>query len=337
MSDLKIFSAGDVTLQSGGSLAGAYLAYKTYGQLNAARDNAVLLPTYFMGTHAENEWLIGDDLPVSPRRYFIIVPNMLGNGISSSPSNTPAASAGPAFPLVTHYDNVRLQHRLITEQLGVRRLALVLGCSMGGQQAYHWGALYPQMVDRIACICGSAKTSRHNFVFLEGPKAALFAAEDFRNGLYEAPPAKGLRAFARVWAGWAWSQAFYREKLDQRLTGTSTLDAFITSGMEAVVRSKDANDLLAMLATWQACDISDNPVFSGDFARALSAITARALVMPSMTDLYFPPEDNEYEVAHMPNAELRVIPSIWGHTAGLGLNPDDSKFICEALADLLAS
>jgi homoserine O-acetyltransferase/O-succinyltransferase len=337
VSDLQIFSAGDIELQSGEILHEAFLAYTTYGRLNDARDNAIIYPTYYMGTHAENEWLIGPGRPLSPGRYFIIVPNMVGNGVSSSPSNMPPLYGGPRFPLVTIYDNVRLQHRLLTEQLGVKRLQLAVGYSMGGQQAYHWGAMYPEMVDRIACICGSARTSRHNFVFLEGPKAALCAAEDFRAGNYVTPPTKGLRAFARVWAGWAWSRAFFRERLDQSLTGLATPEAFIAATMEAGVQSKDANDLLAMLATWQSSDISANPKFSGDLVRALSAIAAKALIMPCRTDLYFPPEDNEFEVAHMSRAELRIIPSVWGHMAGSSFSPDGSEFVRDALTNFLGS
>ena len=99
----------------------------------------------------------------------------------------------------------------------------------------------------------------------------------------------------------------------------------------------DANDLLAMIDTWQRADISANGVYDGDFAAALGAITARAMVMPGRTDLYFPPEDNEIEVAMMPNAELRAIESIWGHLAGgPGFNPPDAAFVDAALRELLA-
>ena len=99
-----------------------------------------------------------------------------------------------------------------------------------------------------------------------------------------------------------------------------------------------ANDLLAMISTWQKADISNNHFYDGDFRRALNSIKAKAIVMPGRTDLYFPPEDNEIEVALMPNAELRPIESIWGHLAGgPGCNPVDSKFVDDALKEILAS
>ena len=91
-----------------------------------------------------------------------------------------------------------------------------------------------------------------------------------------------------------------------------------------------------MLWTWQHADITANARFNGDFAGALQAIRARAIVMPSETDLYFRVRDNQLEVAQMPNAELRPIPSIWGHAAGLGVNPVDNGFIDAALNELLA-
>ncbi len=193
------------------------------------------------------------------------------------------------------------------------------------------------MVERIAPFCGSAKCSRHNFVFLEGVKAALTADAAFADGWYDAKPQKGLRAMARVYAGWGFSQAFYREELDRKALGYSSLEDFLVAFWEGFFLPKDANNLLAMLWTWQNGDISANELYGGDFPRALAAIKARALVMPCRTDLYFPPEDSQFEVSHMPNAELVVIPSIWGHFAGgPGTNPEDVRFVDAKLKELLA-
>ena len=115
----ETFDLGDVALQSGATLQGMSLAYKTYGTLNAARDNVVVYPTFYSGTHADNEWLIGETMALDPRKYFIIVPNMFGNGVSSSPSNNPQPYDRGRFPNVTLYDNVAMQHRLVTEKFGV--------------------------------------------------------------------------------------------------------------------------------------------------------------------------------------------------------------------------
>ena len=241
------------------------------------------------------------------------------------------------FPWVSLYDNVSSQHRLVTELFGIERIAMVVGWSMGAQQTYQWGALYPDMVERIAPICGSARTSRHNFVFLEGVKAALTADDAWNNGWYDSPPYKGLRAMGRVYAGWAVSQAFYREEVYLDI-GYSSLEDYLVAFWEGRRLFADANDFLAMLRTWQNADISLNGKYNGDFASALGAITARAIVMPGRTDLYFPPEDNEIEVSMMPNAEFRPIESIWGHLAGgPGFNPPDAAFVDAALRELLAN
>ena len=335
MADCEFFELGDVLLQSGLTLRGARLAYKTYGELNAAKDNVIVFPTFFGSQHTGNEPMIGEGMALDPRNYFIVVPNLFGNGLSSSPSNTPAPYDRARFPGITYYDNIMCQHRLITERFDVDRIALVCGFSMGAQQSYHWGALFPDMVERIAPWCGSARTSRHNFVFLEGVKAALTADDAWRGGWYDRPPSKGIRAMARVYAGWGPSQAFYRERVYFDI-GFSSVEDFLVASWEGRFLEQDANDLLAMVSTWQNGDTSDNQRYEGDFESALGAIKAKALVMPSQTDQYFPPEDNEIEVGHMPDAEMRPIPSIWGHIAGgPGRNPEDTKFIDRALKELL--
>jgi homoserine O-acetyltransferase len=183
---------------------------------------------------------------------------------------------------------------------------------------------------------GSARTSDHNRVFLEGVKAELTADDAFRGGWYDRQPTKGLRAAARVYAGWGFSQAFYWQRAYREL-GFSSLEDFLVGFWEGFfLDDRDANNLLTMLWIWQHGDVGATPGFGGDLDRALGSISARAIVMPAEKDLYFPPEDEEYEVARMPNAELRVIPGVWGHFAGGGANPQDTAFIDRALAELLA-
>ena len=148
-------------LQSGAILKNAQLAYATYGTLNAAADNAVLLPTFYTGTHVRNEALFGPGRAIDPARHFVVSINLFGNGYSSSPSNSTAPQDGPRFPQVTLFDNVACQHRLLTERLGVRRIALVLGWSMAAMQAYQWAAQYPDMVEAILPYCGAARCSPH--------------------------------------------------------------------------------------------------------------------------------------------------------------------------------
>lgn len=332
-----VYTAGDLSLQSGEVLPAARLAYKTYGSLNAAKDNAVLLPTFYTGTHRRNEGFFGPGRAIDPARHFVVSVNLFGNGLSSSPSNSPPPHDGPRFPKVTLYDNVACQQRLLQEEFGIERLRLVAGWSMAGCQSYQWAAQFPDRVDAILPFCASAKTSPHNIVFLEGVKAALLADAAWAGGDYRSPPERGLRAFGRVYAGWAFSQTFYREGLYKSL-GFETVEDLLVDWENDHLQNWDANDLLAKLWAWQQGDISANPLYGGDIRRALGAITAKAILIPCTTDLYFPPEDNEIEARFMPNAELRPFESPWGHcVATPGNEPAFAAFLDAALNELLAT
>jgi len=329
----KVFSAGDIALQSGGQLRDAKLHYATYGKLNNTADNAVLFPTYYTGTHHSNEAFFGAGRAIDTNKYFVVVPNMFGNGLSSSPSNSTLAGRDE-FPEISVFDNVECQYRLLTEVLGVKHLRLVTGWSMGAIQAYHFAALYPQMVDCLMPFCGSARCAPHNRVFLQGVEAALKADQTFNKGKYNVPPRNGLKAFARVYCGWAYSQTFFRDHLYSEL-GFTSADALLES-WEQDHLEWDANDLLAMSATWKSADIVNHKKFDQNFSKAMNAIAARTIVMPCKTDLYFPPEDSAIEVEAMQNAELRVIDSDWGHCAASpGRNATVMAYIESGFAELL--
>ena len=138
MADYEIFELGNVVLQCGLTLPRSRLAYKTYGELNASRDNVIVMPTFYGAQHTENETMIAAWRTLDLKKYFIVAPNLFGNGLSSSPSNTPPPFDRAVFPNITVYDNVVCQHRLLTEHLGVNRVKLVVGFSMAAQQAFQW-------------------------------------------------------------------------------------------------------------------------------------------------------------------------------------------------------
>jgi homoserine O-acetyltransferase len=328
--DYRIFDLESVPLQSGTVFRNVKLAYKTYGQLAPDKSNVIVCPSAYGSTHKDVDSL---------SRYFIIAMNMLGNGLSSSPSNAVAPFDGNRYPGITLTDNVRMQQRLVAEVFGIQKIALVYGWSMGGQQAYHWGALFPDMVERICVVCGSARTSVNNLVFLAGIQAALTADPLWQDGWFAAPPLRGLKAFARVYAGWVLSPAFYRQEMYKTLGRRfPTLEEFLVGSQEAFWRQQDANNLLAQLWTWQKADISDNEIYGRDLGKALGAIKARTLLMPSETDRYFAVEDNALEMQHLTHGELRPISSPLGHIAGspYGL-PQDVAFVSRGVGDLLSS
>lgn len=316
------WSSGHVRLQRGGTLAEARIVWKTFGTLSPGRDNVILYPTSYGAHHTDIEWLVDVRHCLDPSRYFVVIPNMLTNGLSSSPSNT------PDFPEVTTYDNVMLQRQMLLELWGIDRLKLVYGWSMGAQQAYHWAALFGEAVERIVVNCGSAKTAPHNFVFLEGIRTTLQAART---------PQDGLRAMGRIYAGWALSQTFYRREMWRGL-GFKDLEDFLVRSWEANFLRRDMRDLMAQLWTWQNGDISANDLYRGDLAMALAGIKAKVLLMPSATDLYFQTDDNRLELPHLRYGKLVEIPSVWGHRAGNPRdNPEDQAFIDRQVEELLAS
>ncbi len=307
-----VLGLGDLPAERGGVISDARLVWQADGTLNAARDNVIVYPCSYTAAHDDQTWLIGPDGVLDPSRWFIVIPDMFSNGLSSGAADTDDYPA-----VVTMADNVRAQHRLLTEHLGITKVAAAYGFSMGAGQAYHWAALFPDFVERAIVVCGSTRTSLHNKVFLSGLLRTLEAAPQYLgNGRFSAEPVAAVRAFAHIYAGWGLSQDFYRERLFETALGAPDLAIFLTTDWEESFGEHRAANLYAQALTWQEADISANDRCSGDLARALSAITARVLLMPSATDLYFRVADNEAELAHLRSGALATIPSIWGHRAG---------------------
>ena len=259
---------------------------------------------------------------------------MFGNGLSSSPSNTAAPTDRGNFPRVSLYDNVACQKTLLETVFGIGKLLLVYGWSMGGCQTFQWAAQYPDQVENALPFCASARTSPHNGVFLEGVKAALTADTAFMGGFYQTPPEAGLKAFARVYAGWAFSQTWYRDHLHTALGFQTAEDVLLDWERDHL--NWDANDLLAMLASWQDSDISRNDTYRNDFQNALASISAKTIIIACDNDLYFQPADNELEVCHITGGELRVYESPWGHcVASPGNDPKFHDFLDQSISDLI--
>ena len=321
-----VFDLGDVTTQSGEVISAARLEWKTHGTLSSARDNVIVYPTSYGAQHPDLEWLIGPDRILDPTRWFIVIPDMFSNGRSSS------AATHPDFPhVVTSWDNVHAQKRLLAEQFGIGRVHAVYGFSMGAQQAYHWAAAFPDDVDHAIIVCGSARTADHNKVFLSGLLRILEAApEHLADGRFSAEPMSAKRAFGHVYAGWGLSQDFYRAGLYKSALGAPDLVTFLERDWAERFQARPAGNLYAQAVTWMHGDISQNSLYGGDLAKALAAIKARVLLLPSETDLYFRVADHTAELAHLKSARLSPIPSIWGHRAGSPSGiPADEAFIRE--------
>ena len=330
------FAMDNFKTESGAVLPRAVVVYGTYGHLNAAHDNVILLPSHYMANHHGYEWLIGPGKALDTARVFLVATELFGNAHSSSPSNTPEPFHGPRFPVMTIRDNVAAVRRLLVEDLGVNHLRAVIGFSMGAQQAFQWAVSAPEFVDRVVATSGTAKTYPHGIVRLEGQIAAITTDVTFNNGDYTAQPAKGLSAFGMVWAGWLYSQEWWRQEL-WKTNGRpdATFESVVANFRNNFIPGADANNLILQMRTWQQHDVGRTPGFDGDIERALKSIKMPLLYMPSETDMYFPITDARYEMQFIPRVTFLPIPSLWGHPAGAGASPADAKFLNDNITKFL--
>ncbi|KAI1773861.1 Alpha/Beta hydrolase protein [Hypoxylon cercidicola] len=326
-STVEFFDIPNFTFQNNTTLD-IRLAYREF---NRSATKTALIPTCFRGR-------INSTFNFSQgalRDYRVIVVALLGNGESSSPSNT------VGFPSTIDYrDCVRAQQNLLTDGLNIRSLDIVVGFSMGGQCTYYWTALYPQMVKSAAVICSAARTSRHNYQFLEGPRAALENSADYvpgRNVVGKLETSRGLRAFGKAYSAWLTSVSWFEDQLYQEL-GYQSLSEWDQAVTDVNYRDWDPEDILVMLRMWQRGDVSVcDPDCGGSLEIALSKLTVPILLMPCQTDQYFHWSASEKEARLLPRAQCKIIPSVWGHLAGAGSNRQDNEWIDKQIEEFLRS
>lgn len=173
---VKVADLGDFPLENGQVIQSCEIAYQTFGELNAEGSNAILFPTWYGGTSNDLISYIGQDQMLDSTRYFIIVVDAFGNGISSSPSNS-IMQPNMDFPEFSIYDLVEAQHLLLTQQLGIDHLLAVTGISMGGMQTYQWIASYPDFFDLAIPIVGSPELSSYEKLIFEAFERLMLLAE----------------------------------------------------------------------------------------------------------------------------------------------------------------
>lgn len=329
----ELIDIGNFDLEDGGSIPNLKLAVAIHGKLNAAKDNAILFTTWYSGTNKLLEQVYtGNGHALDPDKYFIIIVNQIGNGLSTSEHNTDIPGG---FPKVRIGDDVRAQHKLLTEKFGITSLALVVGGSMGAQQTYEWAVRYPDMVKRAAPIAGTAKNTEHDFLFTDTLVEAITSDPGFKDGKYaSADEVKaGLLRHAKMWAVMGWSTEFFQQGRHKAI-GFASMDEFINNFMLGYFAPMDPNALLAMAWKWQRGDVSRNT--GGDLRAALGRIKAKTFVMPMSSDMFFPPADCQAEWRLIPDAEFRPITTVDGHLALFGADPNAIAQIDKHLSELLA-
>lgn len=334
----EMVSIGRLDLENGEVIENCELAVATRGELNEAKDNAILIPTWFTGTH--QAWLesyIGPEHALNPKKYFIVIVNQIGNGLSTSPHNTDDESiAMSKFPFVSIGDDVVAQERLLREHFGVTELFAVVGGSMGAQQTYEWAVRFPDKVKRAAPIAGTAQNTPHDYLFTQVLMDAVTSDPGFNGGEYDSHQdvMEGLKRHARVWAIMGLSTEWWKQERWRALELESR-DQAVTEFLEPTFAALDPNSLIAMGRKWQYGDVAR--LHGGDLAAALGRITAKVFVMPISEDMFFPVRDCAAEAELIPNAELRVIEDIAGHFALFNFEPTYMEQIDRHLGELFVS
>ncbi|RZT83584.1 homoserine O-acetyltransferase [Pseudonocardia sediminis] len=336
--DYELISIGKLDLEEGGSIPDCHLAVATFGTLNDAKDNAIFVSTWYSGTHQIwRDVYIGPDHALNPEKYFIVVIDQIGSGLSTSPHNADGPNASIAmskFPKVRIGDDVVAQERLLREHFGIETLQLVTGGSMGAQQTYEWAVRFPDKVLRAAPIAGTAQNTPHDFLYTKALIEAITSDPGWNGGEYtsNADVVDGLTRHAGIWAVMGFSTEFWKQEVWRALEFESK-EAFLAGFLEPYFTAMDPNDLLAMAWKWQRGDVARHT--GGDLAAALDRITAKTFVLPINEDMFFPVRDHVAEQELIKGSELRVIDDVLGHLGLFGVAPTYIGQVDQHLKDLL--
>lgn len=299
---LQFADLGACKLMSGAQIDHCRLGYRTWGTLNASHSNAVLFPSWFSGTSADLADSIGPRALVDPAKYFVIVVDALGDGVSSSPSNS-ATQHGPDFPAFTIQDMVNAEYRLVTETLGLKHLHAVMGISMGGAQTFEWMADYPDFMDVAIPIVGSPRPGRRDLLLSRTIAEAVKSDPAWQGGHYRQPIAASVAALI-VQLNMTSPANFARRQSDRLLANTFAKD--LANG----IRPFDANDWLAQLDAGIHHDIAHG----GSLRDAARRVKARVLVISSAQDRMVDPRP-ALDFARMIGAKTIVLEGDCGHIA----------------------
>lgn len=329
-------SLGAFTLAEGGVIPDLQLAVRTLGTLNADKSNAILITTWFSGTSKIMEdAYVGKGRAIDPDKYFVVIVDQIGNGLSTSPWNADPSIARSKFPLVRIEDDVKAQHKLLTEHFGIKRLELVMGGSMGAQQTYEWAVRFPDFMKRAAPIAGYAKNTDHDFIFTRTLVDTLTMDPAFKGGEYDSIESMkaALSRHGDIWNVMGYSTEMWRKELWKGLGFPDAL-TFSQNFTQAYFQPMDPNTLLRCAWKWQRGDVARNT--NGDLKAALGRIKCKLFVMPIDEDMFFRLADCKAEQELIPNSAWRPIQCDWGHLGLFGMDAGYNKQVDTILNELLA-
>lgn len=305
-------------LESGVVLPELDIAYSTYGTLNAAKDNVIWVCHALTANSEALDWwsgLIGENRLFDPKNYFIVCANMLGScyGATSPTSINPVTGKpyGKSFPLITVRDMVH-SHQILQRHLGIQKVQLALGGSMGGQQVVEWAIIDPKLFERVAIIASNAKHSPWGIAFNEAQRMAIFADSTLYDDTPEAGK-KGLEAARAI--GMLSYRNYDTYGATQGEQSDDKLDDFRASSYQRYQGLKlwSRFNALAYISLSRSMDSHNVGRGRGGVENALRQIKSKTLVVGIQSDILFPIEEQIFMAQHIPNAKIEIIDSLYGH------------------------
>lgn len=315
---LQFADLGDFKLDNGEVIRDCRIGYRTLGTLNADRSNVLLFPTWALGTTEQLLSNVGSNKLADSTKYYVILVNALGNGVSSSPSNS-KVQPRMTFPRFTIRDMVNTQHELLTKVLHINHVKAVLGISMGGMQTFQWMVSYPDFMDKAIPLMGSPRASPYDIVFLRAQLRAITTDPDWEGGNYTNNPARVAEAefLALILTT---PDEFNRNHTREQVA--AELDRAIHA------RGFDSNDKIRQLQAIMALNVA--APFDGSIERAADAVKARAFVVVATKDRAVVPRP-ALDFGHLLHAKTLELESDCGHIS----NGCEAQIVNAAVAEFL--
>jgi homoserine O-acetyltransferase len=320
----QFFGEGDLKLESGEAIRDFSISYVTHGSLNADKSNAILMVTAISGNHHRIDFMIGPGKALDPDKYFIICTDAIGNGLTTSPSNS-KVQPRMQFPKFTIRDMVLSQYRLVTEKFGIKHLVAVIGPSMGGMQTLQWGVSHPDFMDFLVAMVPLAKTPAWTVAVLETSRKAIMMDPAWKGGNYDAPPEQGMRLWRDILNLAARTPDLYQ---DQFKNGMDVLP-WMKAQEDAAMKAFDADDWIYQTWAYERHDVGTTPGFNGDTAKALASIKAKTLILTGTKDLLNPEFEPRGMGRYIQDVRMETISpgTAAGHASAGGFDPADVAFL----------
>lgn len=328
----QTYSEGDFVLESGEVINDFSISFVTHGKLNESKSNAILMTSSYMGNHHRIDFLIGPGKALDTNKYFIICTDAIGNGLTTSPSNS-KTQHGMNFPKFSIRDMVESEYKLVTEHFGINHLVAVSGASMGGMQSLQWGASHPEFMDALIGLTPAGRCPAWTAAVMDTTIKAIMLDPNWDNGNYTSNPEQAVRLRTDI----------------SLLLAASTPDAvkehFVDNPKDFLKTMKpaedkqlsfDANDSIYQAWAIINHNLGDTPGFNGDYYKALKSIKAKTILMTAPLDILVPVDEAIEAARYIPNATYIQIPSNQGHFAATAKIPADVKFMNENIQAFLA-